>query len=201
MSATCGRLTGEGFKPHFSLRFVDPEKSEIELGAHAATSFNHAMFNRWTLAQEPLFWGNCDEVPFDVATVARSSSIAVHGVLDGSEASHFHFFNLPIASRPRVLVALRVVVPYLHLAMMRVCRAHKHPLIQSLTRRERQLLQLVVRGQTNPQIANEWDRSTATVRNLLYGVMRKFGVSTRAQLAVAAIQLGFFDLSGLPPFL
>jgi DNA-binding CsgD family transcriptional regulator len=201
MSATCGRLTTEGFQPLYSFGFAEPEGGQRELGSQAGTAFNHAVFNRWMLTREPLFLGHSDEMQFDAVSVAEDSSFAVHGVVEGSEASHFHFSNLPLASRPRVMVGLRVVIPYLHLALLRVCRAHKHPLIQSLTLRERQLLQLVVRGHTNPQIAKEWARSTATVRNLLYGVMQKFGVSTRAQLAVAAIQMGSFDLSGLPRFM
>lgn len=61
----------------------------------------------------------------------------------------------------------------------------------SLTRREREVLQLVAQGMTNPQIAEALWLSPATVRKHLENVYAKLGVRTRT--AAAARFLGVPD--------
>lgn len=59
-----------------------------------------------------------------------------------------------------------------------------------LNARERTVLQLVVDGWTNPQIADSLAFSRSTIRNDLTGIYRKLGVTTRAEAAATAIRLG-----------
>src|SRR3954453_255803 len=59
-----------------------------------------------------------------------------------------------------------------------------------LTGREVQILQLLVRGQTNRQIAAQLRLVPGTVRNRLSRIYQKLGVTTRTHAAVRAVELG-----------
>lgn len=65
-------------------------------------------------------------------------------------------------------------------------------LIESLTAREREILQLVAEGANNAQIADELDLSEKTIRNRLSGVFSKLHVNNRVQAARLASELGLF---------
>jgi len=60
-----------------------------------------------------------------------------------------------------------------------------------MTNREIQVVQLLVRGQSNAQIAAELGIQLQTVKNLLSGLYAKLGVSTRLQLVLLALRTGF----------
>lgn len=65
-----------------------------------------------------------------------------------------------------------------------------------LTRREREVLELMARGQTNAQIAAGLFLSPKTVRNLVSGVFAKLGVSTRGAAISLARDAGLGDQLG-----
>src|SRR4051812_34245583 len=58
------------------------------------------------------------------------------------------------------------------------------------TKRQAQLLRLLVTGRTNQQIGAELHLRTGTVRNSLGRIYRKLGVTTRISAAVRALELG-----------
>ena len=60
-----------------------------------------------------------------------------------------------------------------------------------LTTREIDVVHLVVRGQSNAQIAEQLGIQLQTVKNLLSALYGKLGVATRLQLAVLALRTGF----------
>lgn len=60
-----------------------------------------------------------------------------------------------------------------------------------MTNREIQVVQLLVRGQSNAVIAAELGIQIQTVKNLLSGLYTKLGVSTRLQLVLLALRTGF----------
>ena len=60
-----------------------------------------------------------------------------------------------------------------------------------LTTREIDVVHLVVRGQSNAQIAEQLGFQLQTVKNLLSVLYGKLGVATRLQLAVLALRTGF----------
>lgn len=64
-----------------------------------------------------------------------------------------------------------------------------HPFPQ-LTRREREVLDLISRGRTNEHISRTLVISEKTVRNLVSAVFAKLGVSTRAEAVAAARDAG-----------
>ena len=64
------------------------------------------------------------------------------------------------------------------------------PLREPLTIREKEVLRLLVQGQTNQQIAKSLFISTSTVKHHVGHLMAKLGASDRVQAAIIAIELG-----------
>ena len=64
------------------------------------------------------------------------------------------------------------------------------PLAEPLTKREVEVLGLMARGKTNPEIARELVIARPTAKTHVERVIRKLGVSDRTQAAVRAIDLG-----------
>ena len=126
---------------------------------------------------------------------------AIHGVLDvsGVMGSCFSFNDLSPSRRQSVVPALQLVVPHLHVAISNGWRLKSCRDAAMLTPRERQLLHLVAAGKTNPQVAAEWGRSVATVRNLLHRLMSKLRVGSRFELTALGLDSGALGLvSHLP---
>ncbi|TCJ16679.1 response regulator transcription factor [Rubrobacter taiwanensis] len=65
-----------------------------------------------------------------------------------------------------------------------------HPPLERLTDEELEVLRLLARGYTNPQIARELLFSVSTVKARVRSVISKLGVSDRTQAAVCALELG-----------
>jgi two-component system, NarL family, response regulator LiaR len=62
-----------------------------------------------------------------------------------------------------------------------------------LTRREREVLELIVRGRSNKRIALELGISEKTVKTHVGHVLAKLGVTDRTQAAVLAVQQGLVE--------
>lgn len=69
----------------------------------------------------------------------------------------------------------------------------ERPLEETLTRRERAILDGIVRGLPNKDIADELHISTNTVRSHVRTVLTKLGVSNRTQAAMYAVQQGLLE--------
>ena len=65
-----------------------------------------------------------------------------------------------------------------------------HDRYESLTRREREVMALVVRGQLNKQVASELDIAEITVKVHRGQVMRKMAARSFAELVDMAARLG-----------
>lgn len=66
--------------------------------------------------------------------------------------------------------------------------------IGQLSKRERQILQLIARGMTNKEIADTLGYSVGTIKNGIQEIIQTLGVSDRTQAAVAAMEAGLIDL-------
>ena len=71
-----------------------------------------------------------------------------------------------------------------------VGRSARPPLAEPLTRRELEVLGLMARGMSNPEIARELAIARPTAKTHVERVIRKLGVSDRTQAVVRAIDLG-----------
>jgi len=63
-----------------------------------------------------------------------------------------------------------------------------------LTSREMEVLQLIVKGQSNREIGNTLNISEATVKSHINNLLTKLGVSDRTQAATTALQRGLVHL-------
>ena len=110
-------------------------------------------------------------------------------------------YVLKDATRREVLTAVRQVLrgesplsPKLVTQLLR--RAHEGTArpegrtLERLTPREREVLELVVRGQTNREIARGLGVGLGTVKAHIEHIIAKLGVSDRTQAAVRAVELG-----------
>jgi DNA-binding NarL/FixJ family response regulator len=80
--------------------------------------------------------------------------------------------------------------------------AARHPNPDSgykLTRRQREVLQLVAEGKTMKQVATMLNISTRTAESYKYELMRTIGIHTNAELVQHAIRLGLITVSPLDP--
>lgn len=68
---------------------------------------------------------------------------------------------------------------------------------QDLTPRELDVLELIVHGKSNREIAAELEVSEATVKTHINSLLGKLGVTDRTQAATAAIQRGIVPLESL----
>jgi len=66
----------------------------------------------------------------------------------------------------------------------------------ALTNRERDVLQLMVKGMSNPEIANQLTISRSTVKNHVSNILAKIGASTRTEAVIIALEQRLLDRSG-----
>jgi DNA-binding NarL/FixJ family response regulator len=112
-------------------------------------------------------------------------------------------FLLKDATADELLAAIRAVAAGEALLSPRVTRtviaqftrradpSHAPAALDSLTRREREVLALVADGLSNDEIATELVLSAATVKTHVGHLLLKLGARDRAQLVVIAYQSGF----------
>lgn len=81
--------------------------------------------------------------------------------------------------------------------IMTLAVEHKEPLmfpidqpIPDLTLREKEIIQLIAEGYSNPEVAKQLHLAPGTVRNYISEIFAKLEVSDRVQVAVKAIKLG-----------
>lgn len=66
--------------------------------------------------------------------------------------------------------------------------------VHPLTKRELEILQLVLDGLTNRQIATKLGTTEQTVKNQLTGLYPELGVTNRTQAIVVALRKGYLHL-------
>ena len=62
-----------------------------------------------------------------------------------------------------------------------------------LTKRERELMELIADGLSNQEIANQLYLSNSTVKKYVASLMRKIGAQNRVQIAAHAIEMRLLD--------
>lgn len=95
--------------------------------------------------------------------------------------SHRYTDKSPISTNKTV--SIRAMVLEYHLFL------EEHP----LTKRELEILQLIVEGKTNSEIAEELHLTIGTVKTHLRNIFNKLNVNDRTQAAVIALRAGLVD--------
>lgn len=75
-------------------------------------------------------------------------------------------------------------------APSRVSKEEAEPSLEVLTPRELEIMQVMIKGKTNKEIAQELVVSSLTVKTHVQHIIAKLGVSDRTQAAVRAVELG-----------
>ena len=65
--------------------------------------------------------------------------------------------------------------------------------LKALTQREREILTMFASGNTYAQIADARGNKTVTVRNAIYRIQNKLGVTTKQEIVVWAVRNGLLD--------
>jgi DNA-binding NarL/FixJ family response regulator len=96
----------------------------------------------------------------------------------------------------QVLAGESVLHPELVVQLLRQLSGDKSATANGahLTRRERDVLRLIVLGQTNREIANTLSLTVSTVKTHVEHVIGKLGVSDRTQAAVRGMELGLVSV-------
>ena len=115
----------------------------------------------------------------DVATSVRAMK---HGAVD--------FLTKPVEDATLVSVVRDALVKAERLRQARDERAHMEKRLATLTARERQVLELVVAGRMNKQIAADLGTAEKTVKFHRGNLMRKMGVRSVAELVKLAQRAG-----------
>jgi DNA-binding NarL/FixJ family response regulator len=77
--------------------------------------------------------------------------------------------------------------------MMQLIAPAARSLLENLTPRERTVLQLIVRGQSNKEIAATLHVTEGTIKGHVSAILAKLGVADRTQAALYAVKHGLGD--------
>ncbi len=124
------------------------------------------------------------------------ANVIVHGQCDlqSSTTSIFAFFRTSSETTTRHAQILELLVPHLHLAFSRLWLNETHERSElrpdlRLTPRESDVLQLLVKGKSNKEIAKLLLLGVSTVRNHVHSVYLKLGVHNRAEAICKSLRL------------
>jgi transcriptional regulator EpsA len=115
--------------------------------------------------------------------------VLAHGARDisSNEGSFFLFLQMPDAPKSQQGYVLDLVMPHLHMALYRMllwerdAGTHQVAAESVLSARETEVLRWVGQGKTNQEIGWLLKISPLTVKNHVQKILRKLGVSNRAQ--------------------
>ena len=151
------------------------------------------LLNEWRAAPGPvcLELSDADGEFLDEAFAHGAARVAVHGVrgVDGVPLSVF--FLLGISGSGEHAQLMELLVPHMHAALVRSVYLYAEPAIfappRQITEREREVLQLISTGKTNPEIAQILGLSHYTVKNHIKNIFKKLNTSNRSQTVALAM--------------
>lgn len=193
MVCAIGRLSGEEIRIR-QLFGVNSPPACMDRFERITNCQDRRIVQRWLLQYRAQVINVGDEMdmlsPAERRNVTQTGvrNIASFGCLDagGQSGVYFSFADIPGKLTSRHAFKLELLLPYLHQAVTRIVHQHSPPLdvtaraSSPLTKRERQILQLVATGMSNRAIAERLSRSELTVQNHLHAIFKKLGVRNRA---------------------
>jgi DNA-binding CsgD family transcriptional regulator len=111
--------------------------------------------------------------------------VAAHGVIDPfvNAGTYISFAGVPDTKPKRILAALDLIAPILHMLFLRTKQAEKSAIdLTVLTDRQRELVDLALKGLSDKMIASRLAISDHTVGNHFRAIYAKLGISKRSQL-------------------
>jgi DNA-binding CsgD family transcriptional regulator len=112
-------------------------------------------------------------------------AVAAHGVIDRfvDAGTYISFAGVPIIWPEQTFAALRLIAPVLHALLLQTKHAQESPFdLTLLTDRQRELVELVLKGLSDKAIAKRLAISEHTVGNHFRAIYTKLSISKRSQL-------------------
>jgi transcriptional regulator EpsA len=130
-------------------------------------------------------------------SLAAFSHVGIHGVRghDGNTLSVFAFMNTAATADVRRLKSLELVVPHMHGVLGQLLQSENqpNPIVFTISPREREVLQLIRNGKTNPEIAQILFLSPDTVKSHVRHIFTKLNVTSRSQAVAVALAHRLID--------
>jgi FixJ family two-component response regulator len=131
-------------------------------------------------------------LPIVFVTGHADTPTTVRAIKAGAE----DFLTKPVSSEQLLDAIARAMTRYDSTSSQRSKLDSLRGLVATLTRRERQVFDLIVRGKINKQIAYELGTTERTVKAHRHQVMEKMQVRSLAELVSSAERLGLLDVGG-----
>lgn len=147
------------------LALPSDQQSNIRINIYARMLNAQKVF-RWVLIQMPGLYVN-------------KSNLTTCGLMMITDLTHFNFDNRPILMT--LVNKVNGKTEFYHLTMGQELQL-KNVLLPQITKREKQLLSLMLRGLNSPQIAKELNISYSTVENHKRNLRKKTNTKTSAEL-------------------
>ena len=133
-------------------------------------------------------------VPFPPRALVLTSYESDEDIYRAIEAGAQGYL-LKSTPQAEIVTAIQAVHRGQHYIPPRIAARLAERMVRStLTQRELEILEMVVRGLTNRQIGNALGISENTARNHINSIIRKLDVSGRTEAATAAIQQGLVHM-------
>ena len=157
----------------------------------------------WMNTMQPIVVNDIEEMEIldpkwtEMAKFYSTNNIIAHGVVDiaGTMISYLSLARNPRMWSPLHSYLMEFIVPHLHVALIRIlggCIVKKEVYV-ALTAREREILQWLYHGKTNPEIGHILEISSFTVKNHIHNLLEKLNATNRSQVVAKAMTL---DLIG-----
>jgi transcriptional regulator EpsA len=190
----CGDLPAFRYK-HDIFSGVLDEGNLIEKLTDPVDGVLNGVIESWLSAgRKPLYFAAEGAAAADDPASARLRRLGcghalAHGAreISGGEGSFFLLLQMPQAPKSRQGYLLDLVMPHMHMALQRMLLGERDGGTREavaggvLSAREAEVLRWVGQGKTNPEIGSLLAISPLTVKNHVQKILRKLGVSNRAQ--------------------
>jgi FixJ family two-component response regulator len=133
-------------------------------------------------------------VPIVFVTAHADTATTVRAIKAGAE----DFLTKPVSSEQLIAAIERALAGHQAARGQRGKLDSSRSLVSTLTPRERQVFDLIVRGSINKQIAYKLGMTERTVKAHRHQVMEKMHVHSLAELVSIAERLGLLDAEGEP---
>lgn len=156
------------------------------------------LVQEWLKTRQPVFLDTTSQSPAGADGLWQRAfrtcgvnNVAAHGVLDqhGGVSSFFVFAGMDAWGRRQEFM-LRLLTPHLHVAAGGISRVTCDTHQVQLSLREKEMLEWICVGKSNPEIAGIVGISPWTVKIHVSNMMNKLQASSRSQAVARAYQMG-----------
>ena len=183
--------------PNQSINVNFPEKY-VRCMSATYGSMGGLKIQDWLQLQSPIYYDQTTILADQLDPCWRTAfeeyklrNMVNHGFLDASKKalSYFWFSGVEAWDMYQAFM-ISMIVPHLHITLTRIFSYASHPTPVVLSSREKEMLNWICTGKSNPEIAEIVGISPWTVKIHVRNLMEKLDVSNRSQAVAKAFELG-----------